>query len=301
MNRRNLIKSLTISSGALAAGSLPYFSKAEAIISQQSHKLSEKGFHADLIIAGGGLGGCAAALAALRNGLSVIMTEETDWIGGQLTQQGLSCPDEHPWIEHFGCTQSYRDLRNHIREYYLRYYPLTDAARTTKYLNPGNGSVSRLCHEPRVALAVLYELLMPYLSSRKLIILLKHKALSADMDNDKVKAITVQDLNNGNALVLSGPYFMDATELGDLLPLTGTEYITGTESRQQTHELHAAEKADPANQQAFTLCLAMDYVEKTNNVIDKPEGYDFWKNYVPQLTPPWSGHLLDFNMLTLAI
>src|SRR5690606_24164266 len=40
---------------------------------------------ADVVIIGGGLGGCAAALAALRNGLRVVMTEPTDWIGGQLT------------------------------------------------------------------------------------------------------------------------------------------------------------------------------------------------------------------------
>jgi NADPH-dependent 2,4-dienoyl-CoA reductase/sulfur reductase-like enzyme len=58
---------------------------------------------ADLVIAGGGLGGCAAAHAALRNGLTVIMTEETDWIGGQLTQQGVP-PDEHKWIEKYGAT-----------------------------------------------------------------------------------------------------------------------------------------------------------------------------------------------------
>ena len=37
-----------------------------------------KEFAADLVIIGGGLGGCAAALAAARNGLRVIMTEETD-------------------------------------------------------------------------------------------------------------------------------------------------------------------------------------------------------------------------------
>jgi len=56
---------------------------------------------ADLVIVGGGTGGCAAALAALRNGLTVVMTEETDWIGGQFTQQAVP-PDEHPWIESFG-------------------------------------------------------------------------------------------------------------------------------------------------------------------------------------------------------
>ena len=43
---------------------------------------------ADLVIAGGGMGGCAAALAALRNQLSVILTEETDWIGGQSDTTG---------------------------------------------------------------------------------------------------------------------------------------------------------------------------------------------------------------------
>jgi NADPH-dependent 2,4-dienoyl-CoA reductase/sulfur reductase-like enzyme len=39
---------------------------------------------ADLVIVGGGFGGCAAALAAARTGLSVVMTEQTDWVGGQL-------------------------------------------------------------------------------------------------------------------------------------------------------------------------------------------------------------------------
>src|SRR5699024_6158413 len=92
----------------------------------------------DIIIVGGGMGGCAAALSALRNGLSVIMTEETDWIGGQLTQQELSCPDEHQWIEYSGCTQTYRDLRNNIRAYYRRHYPLSDSAKAQKHLDPGN-------------------------------------------------------------------------------------------------------------------------------------------------------------------
>jgi flavin-dependent dehydrogenase len=36
---------------------------------------------ADIVICGGGLGGCASAMAALRNNLKVILTEETDWIG----------------------------------------------------------------------------------------------------------------------------------------------------------------------------------------------------------------------------
>ena len=104
---------------------------------------------ADLIIIGGGFGGCAAALAAARSGLRVVMTEETDWVGGQLTAQAVPL-DENAWIESTGGTGSYQRLRRGIRDYYLRNYPLTVAARANPRLNPGNGTVSRLCHEPRV-------------------------------------------------------------------------------------------------------------------------------------------------------
>jgi NADPH-dependent 2,4-dienoyl-CoA reductase/sulfur reductase-like enzyme len=51
--------------------------------------------HTDILIVGGGLGGVAAALSALRLGRAVILTEETEWIGGQLTAQAVP-PDEHP-------------------------------------------------------------------------------------------------------------------------------------------------------------------------------------------------------------
>src|SRR5262245_9849876 len=109
---------------------------------------------ADVVIVGGGLGGVAAALAVLRCGRSVVMSEETDWIGGQITAQAVP-PDEHPWIEQFGCTRAYRQFRDDVRDYYRRCYPLTLEARADKSFNPGGGWVSRLCHEPRVALAVM--------------------------------------------------------------------------------------------------------------------------------------------------
>jgi hypothetical protein len=78
-------------------------------------KTAAKEMAADLVIIGGGLGGCAAALSAARNGLRVILTEETDWIGGQLTAQAVP-PDENPWIETFGGTRSFLNLRQQIRE-----------------------------------------------------------------------------------------------------------------------------------------------------------------------------------------
>lgn len=293
MKRRSFIESLTVGGGLLASG--PFLTiPAQAHAAARNSIQGANEHAADVVVAGGGLGGVAAALGALRNGLKVILTEETDWIGGQLSQQGVP-PDEHQWIETHGATYLYRKFRTAVREYYIRNYPLTDEARGRKNLNPGDGTVSRLCHEPRVAVAVLQDMLNPYISSGQLTLLTLHKIVSADVTGDKVRSLKAANLVSGKEKVLTAPYFVDATELGDLLPLTKTEYVSGAESKSQTKELHAAEKAEPNNQQAFTMCFAMDYVPGANNVIDKPKEYEFWRNHVPKLSPPWSGKLLELK------
>lgn len=246
---------------------------------------------ADLAIVGGGLGGCAAALAALRAGKTVVLTEPTDWIGGQLTSQAVP-PDEHPWIEQFGANASYRALRRGIRDYYRAHYPLTPEARDRPDLNPGNGGVSRLCHEPRVALAALTALLAPHASNGRLTVLLEHEPTRAEAEGDRVRSVTVRDRNAGTERVLVAPYILDATELGDLLPLAGVEHVRGAESRDQTGEDHAADRAEPDNQQAFTCCFALEYRDGEDHTIDEPDDYKFWRDHVPKLDPPWSGKLL---------
>jgi len=292
MRRRNFITLITAGSGGILL--CPSLQSSAAFKSNQKNKIKSGGLSADVVIVGGGLGGCATALAACRNGLKVIMTEETDWIGGQVSQQGVP-PDEHAWIETHGAPSSYRDFRNRVRNYYKHNYPLTAEARNRENLNPGDGAVSRLCHEPKVAVAVLLEMLNQYMSTGNLLLLTEHKVRKADVIGDLVKAVEAVNLKNGQKTVLEAPYFVDATECGDLLPLTNTEYVTGTESKNQTGELHAPEKENLKNNQAFTLCFAMDYQPGANNIIDRPEEYSFWKNYVPDMNPPWSGKLLDLN------
>lgn len=250
---------------------------------------------ADVVIIGGGFGGCAAALAACRAGLRVIVTEETDWIGGQATAQAVP-PDEHPWIESFGCTRAYRAYRDAIRAFYRDRYPLTPEARANLHFNPGNGWVSRLCHEPRISLSVLTGMFAPHLSAGRLRWLLEHKPVAAEVAGDRVRAVSVRDLKAGRSRTLLAPYFVDATELGDLLPLTRTEYVVGAESQKATGEPHATAEARPADQQGFTFCFAMDYLADEDHTIAKPAEYDFWRSYVPQMTPPWPGPLLSWQM-----
>ncbi|AHF14303.1 FAD-dependent oxidoreductase [Niabella soli] len=295
MKRKHFIRSLGAGAGALVS----FGSGASGTAASKSLTAPVGGeIRSDLVIIGGGMGGCAAALAALRNGCSVTMTEETDWIGGQLTQQGVSCPDENPWIELFGATRSYLDLRVQIRSFYTRFYPLSAQAKAALFFNPGNGSVSKLCHEPRVALMVLNSLLLPYVQAGKLTILLQTKAVAADPGADKVHFVKCRNRQTGKECVLKGTYFVDATELGDLLPLAGVEYVTGAESKKQTKELHAAEVANPKNNQAFTSCFVLEYREGEDHRIRKPDNYNFWRDFVPPLTPAWSGQLLSLYYST---
>jgi hypothetical protein len=288
MQRREFLRVSALTFPAGLAGT-PFSRLVQAQSPPRSHE-----WHADLVVAGGGLGGCAAAMAAARAGRRVILTEPTDWIGGQLTSQAVP-PDEHPWIESFGATASYRQLRQGIRQYYREHYPLTASARAEQYLNPGAGSVSRLCHEPRVALAVLYQMMAPYISSGHLSLLLRHQPIAADVQGDRIRSITCKSLPDGESITLTAPYFIDATETGDLLPLAGAEYVTGFEAQQQTGEPHAPTEPQPDNMQAATWCFPMQYVADGDFTISRPQQYNRWRSFVPELTPPWPGPLFDWT------
>lgn len=248
----------------------------------------------DLVIIGGGIGGCAAAIAATSLGYRVVLTEETDWLGGQFSSQAVP-PDENPWIEGTGCTSRYRHFRASVREYYQAHYPLMPEARANRRLNPGGGRISRICHEPRVSVAVLDSMLAHARASQRIRVLLRHRPIAADVQGAEVRSVTVENLDSGKQTTLAAPYIIDATELGDLLPLAGVEYVTGSESQDDTGEWHAKPgPARPGNVQAFSWCFAMGFDPDGEHVIEKPKDYDFWKRFVPRVDPPWPGPLLSW-------
>lgn len=250
---------------------------------------------ADVVIIGGGVGGCAAALAAAGAGYKVIMTEEMAWIGGQFTSQAVP-PDEHGWIESFGCTATYRKFREQVRQYYRDHYPLRAEYRADPKLNPGNGWVSPICHEPKVALAVLEAMLAPLISAGRLMILREVRPVAVELAGATVvKSVVVK--GGSGELKLEGRFFLDATENGDLLPLAGVEHVTGSESRAQTNEPSAPEKARPDNVQAFSVCFVLDEAETEAEKPIQPANYERWRDYVPRLEPPWPGQLLSWNGL----
>lgn len=286
VSRRSLLKSTATLSAAAATPAI--LIQAAPAAGRPATSARER--RADILIIGGSLGGVAAALSAARMGRSVILTEETDWIGGQVTTQGIPL-DEHPWSERYGRTHSYAEFREGVRNYYRRHYPLTDAARRDPYLNPGAGWVSKLCFEPRVGLAVLHEMLAPHLSAGRITILTRHRPVAVVMDGDRAQAVTVLDERNHAQCTLTAPYILDATELGDLLELGNVESVIGAESQAETGEPLAADTADSRDQMVFTHVFALDQLPGEEHVIDKPRDYDFWKKA--------QSHRGDFPKFTL--
>ncbi len=220
----------------------------------------------EILIAGGGTGGVAAALAAARAGRRVALLEETDWLGGQMTSQGVSALDEHEHIESFGGTRSYYELRNAIRRHYGR-------------VNPGNCWVTRLAFEPRVAVGVIEQMLQPFVDAGRLSIHRRTKAVAAATDGDHVTAILAMGLDDGRLFRFRPQLVIDATELGDLLPLCGAEYTVGAETVAQTGEKQAQPvEAKPHCVQSFTYTFACERRgDGENHAIPRPEKYEHYR------------------------
>jgi len=224
----------------------------------------------EILIAGGGTGGVAAALAAARSGRRVVLLEETDWLGGQMTAQGVSALDEHEYIESFGGTASYYSLRNAIRRHYNQ-------------ANPGNCWVTRLAFEPRVALGVIERMLQPHVESGRLTIHRRTKAVAATTEGDRVTEVVAMGLDDARLVRFHPELVVDATELGDLLPLCGAEHAIGAETVAQTGERQAQPvEAKPHCVQSFTYTFACERRPAgENHVIPKPEKYEHYRNTQP--------------------
>jgi len=247
----------------------------------------------DVLICGGGTGGVAAALALAGKGLRVVMVERYPWVGGQLTSQGVP-PDEHPWIEQFGCTARYRQYRNRVRRMAQADPRLTKAARADERLNPGGGWVSRLCHRPSDGHAVLLQMLEDAGAWPLLDLRLGYRLEACETLGDRIGIVGFVN-DEGRRLEVDPRFVLDATETGDLLPLCGAEYMVGAESRRETGEPHALDgDAEEDNVQGLTWCAALELWPDGDFTIERPAQYDFWRDYQP---PGWPDKLLSFKML----
>lgn len=227
----------------------------------------------DVVIIGGSLGGVAAAQSAGTQGANVCLLEATGWLGGQYTAQGVTKPDDNQYVETTGSTQTYRAFHHDVRAFYRNNYRLSAEGAAQPQFNPG-GSYPGFTMEPLAGHNVLNQLLtaMPNVHVR-----LNTTVSGVQMNGNAIASITATDAG-GTATQYLATYYLDATDLGDLLPLCGqqgTDWFIGAESQADTGEPNAPPEAHPEWIQPITMPFAIEHRPAgENNTIPEPAEYD---------------------------
>ena len=87
---------------------------------------------------------------------------------------------------------------------------------------------------------------------------------TVERDGERISLIALRNTATGETALVRAKVVLDATELGDLMPLANIPYNTGMESFAQTGEPSAPPFADREVVQSFTYPFAVEFCpEKT--------------------------------------
>jgi hypothetical protein len=182
----------------------------------------------DVVVAGAGTGGFAAALQAARLGASVLLIDETDWIGGQAAAAAVTSMDEDGVYGTYPVRE--RGIYREFHESMVAYYRTLDKDPFVAYYgNPQQEGG----YEPKVVRAVLYGLIAETRGRKPkgdsppvLDLCLRTRVASVHKDGNRVIGVSVEhdDDNGGRLEEVACRVLVDATEYGDVLPLAGVRY-----------------------------------------------------------------------------
>ncbi|NJL01544.1 MAG: FAD-dependent oxidoreductase [Spirulinaceae cyanobacterium SM2_1_0] len=262
----------------------------------------------ELLIAGGGFAGAATAYEALLSGRTVCMTEITDWVGGQVSSQGVSALDERSRQRSLlFYARGYNEFRQRIADHYGRQ-------------NPGECWVSASCFLPRDGHEILVEMLdeaekegdgelhwfpatvikdLDYSADGRQIeraIAIQHNPAPGTPPRNTeplsqifTDAYDYQDSERFTKTILefvplpraSGPadwYVIDATETGELIALADVPYQLGIDPRTHREPSSSSVTGDRYCTQGFTYTFAMEK-QAEPQTYDIPEFYARYEPY----------------------
>ena len=215
----------------------------------------------DVAVYGGTPAGIAAAIAAGRDGHSVLLIEPYRWIGG-LTTNGLSHPDFRTFE---GLNGFYLQFTNRVRRHYVEQYGV-DSQQVRESLQGTHG-------EPRVNRSVLEEMLAEHgsIDTRTRLRLVSVETIGT-APSRRIVSITVVD-SDGAEQRVAASVFIDATYEGDLMAAAGVEYRVGREARDEYGESLAPETAD-GQLQGYNFRLVMTRDPDNRVRPEEPDDYN---------------------------
>lgn len=244
----------------------------------------------DIVIAGGGTGGWGAAVQAARHGSRVLLLEETDWIGGQMASAAVATMDEDSLWGKFPVRE--RGLYREFNESMVAYYQTLEKDPFLAYYSYPDQEEGG--YEPKAVRAVLYGFIAEARERGAVLdVSVRSRAVKVAKNGDTVTGATIEfadDAGSTSRKSVSCKILIDATEYGDVIPLTGARYRTGNVT---------SDKPNPAAlvQDHTWLAVVREYpggVPEELKIKSPPPGYEDWaakkyRNYQLHGALIWGG------------
>ena len=200
----------------------------------------------DIVIVGGGTSGVVSAIQSSRMGSKTLLIEESNWLGGMLTSAGVSAMDGNYKLPS-GFLKEFRDSL-------VSHYGHLDSLKT--------GWVSNTMFEPSIGNQILKDIV----NSQKNLTIKYNSVVDKVYKNEKF-VIKIKGGNSYESRVL-----IDATELGDIIPMLNLPYSIGMDSNKKFKEDIAPSRANNIIQDLTYVMILKDY--QKDMTIDKPKNYD---------------------------
>jgi len=207
----------------------------------------------DVLIMGGGAGGTSAGIQAARMGVNVQILETTPWLGGMLTSAGVSAIDGN----HEMPSGIWGEFRQKLRDHYGG-----AAALAT-------GWVSHTLFEPSIGNKLLQE--MAAISNLDIALNAVYTSVKKIPDGWKVSF-----KQKGKTFTTTAKILVDATEIGELLPLVGADFRLGMDANSDTGETEAPERENTIVQDLTYVLILEDIGDGKGRkgLVKKPKNYN---------------------------
>ncbi len=232
----------------------------------------------DVVVVGATPGGIASAVAAARQGRTVLLVEYEDHIGG-IVSNGLTNAD-------IGKRQAVGGLFYQFTRRVVNYFTAFDQE------NPDRPNLRRCQdgyrYEAHVAEQIFHEMIEE--QEGRIRLCLNHELKQAVVEDERLVAVSLEDRGQPGELVrVEGRVFVDATYEGDLAAMAGAPFRTGREGRDEFQEAHAGKiymrfgttvplpgstgEADGATE-AYCFRFHVTEVPEDRVPIEKPSAFD---------------------------
>lgn len=208
----------------------------------------------DVLIIGGTTSGTSAGISSARLGAKTLIVEESPWIGGMFTIQGVGACDGNHNL-HSGIWNEFRDL---LRKHY-------GGAKALE-----TGWVSNTLFEPSVGNAIFKEMAA---KESNLEIIHGYYLVKIKKSGKKITGAIFKNENN-QLLEVSAKVTIDATDIGESLKMAGAAYRLGMDAKSETQEANAPEKANDIVQDLTWVAILKDFGPNADKTIARPENYN---------------------------